>query len=358
LQKPASDDIGRLLGKIDLDRKTYKIFRGGGVKPLPLPQDEPRIQANASAATQQISDDWGEPGASLRRLTAVLEREPEGPRILEQWAALDFVFGLPQPANSRASGPTGTRLPVPASSFMAAAGGVGVSTISASLARLASQEGQRVLLLDTHSPTLLPMYFGSRPPQTAISTFVSLNNLGNGARHGGVVHIGSRCEPGPKGSVWEHVESMATDCDRIFLDAADEREWDSMESFSSETVRVLVLVPDVRCLLRFQGLEAASFRPGAGSSVPPYLLLNQFDTENRLHLQIRERLEHQMKGRLIPVSIRRDPAFQYALAAGQTIIDYAPRSDAANDLRALEDWLRHEWSRRSAVEHRETVNCL
>jgi cellulose biosynthesis protein BcsQ len=288
----------------------------------------------------------------------VLASQSEAARFRQPWAALDFIFDLPHSAGLPAASPIGSRMPVPANSFLAVAGGVGVSTISASLARLASFTGQRVLLLDTHSPTLLPMYFGSQPPGTALSTFVWSNRLGDTAVNRGAVYIGSQSERGPENSVWGHVESLAADCDRIFVDAAEERDWDSIRDFSRETGRVLVLVPDIRCLLRLRHLEATCFHSGSGFSLPPYLLLNQFDAENQLHLQIRERLQLQMKGRLIPVSIRRDPAFQDALAAGQTIVDYAPRSDAANDLRALEDWLRHEWRSRSAVEYRETVNCL
>lgn len=355
MDKSEPDDIGRLLGQIDLDRKAYKIFRGGGVRPLQSLQDAPRSEAQSSDICPQVPERENTAATGLQHLDARLVQEQDSGSAGQPWAALDSLFGSPHSSGSPGSHPPNARMPIPASSFLAVAGGVGVSTISTALARLSSLAGQRVLLLDTQSPTLLPWFFGSRPPRTALSTFVSSNNP-----NGGVVHIGSRHDRAPESWLWDHVESLASDIDQIFLDGAEEPTWESIGSFTRETVRVLVLIPDIRCLVHLQRLEDTHFggSTGKGSESQPFLLLNQFDAADPLHLQIRDRLEDQLKGRLIPFSIPREPLFQSALCAGKTIIDYAPRSAATNHLRLLHDWLRHEWICRSASELRKTVKYL
>lgn len=313
------------------------------------------MQAQASEVPPRVPERIDSPATGLQQLDAVLVEESDHGSARPPWAALDFVFGSPQHSGSPGAHSSNSRMPIPATSFLAAAGGVGVSTISTALARLSSLAGERVLLLDTHSPTLLPWFFGSRPPRTALSTFVSSNNPS-----GGVVHIGSRYNRAPESWLWDHVESLASDIDQIFLDGGEELTWESIGSFTRETVRVLVLIPDIRCLVHLQRLEETHFGNGKAnaSQSQPYILLNQFDSADPLHLQIRDRLEDQLKGRLIPVSIPREPLFQSALCGGKTIVDYAPRSAATNHIRQLHDWLRHEWICKSASELRKTVKYL
>ena len=80
-------------------------------------------------------------------------------RLVSRWFALRSIFEDNVPAQS-APAPAAARAPVLA--VFSLAGGVGKTSLVATLGRVLSSRGERVLLVDTAAYGLLPFFFGAR----------------------------------------------------------------------------------------------------------------------------------------------------------------------------------------------------
>jgi cellulose biosynthesis protein BcsQ len=111
------------------------------------------------------------------------------------------------------------------------------------------------------------------------------------------------------------------------------------------------LLPNMNSVINLRWLEHRLHSlddSDTGGFVPRYVL-NQFDSTQPLHLDVREVLRRQLGDRLLPITIRSSPLVAEALAEGMTVIDYAPGSAIAGDYRALADWLRSVSAPRTQV---------
>jgi cellulose biosynthesis protein BcsQ len=68
-------------------------------------------------------------------------------------------------------------------------------------------------------------------------------------------------------------------------------------------------------------------------------VLNKFNPARALHLEIRQRLHQQLGECLLPIYIQRSDEISEALAAGATVMDYAPRAPVVEDFLRLTDWI-------------------
>ena len=104
-----------------------------------------------------------------------------------------------------------------------------------------------------------------------------------------------------------------------------------------------MIVPDLLSAVSISRLEEF-FEQAAQNGITaaqPYYLLNKFDSSRALHLEIRQRLSQVLGKRLLPVSIRRSFEISEALAAGKTVVDYAPQAGVVNDFHDLAEWARY-----------------
>jgi cellulose synthase operon protein YhjQ len=264
-------------------------------------------------------------------------------RITSRWFALKGLFtDAPATTAEPSAAPVISRAPVLA--VFSLAGGVGKTSLVATLGRALSARGERVLLVDTAAYGLLPFFFGARDQRPGVlRTFTAPGQSGDAP----VQLLTIDCENlGPEsGSQEVLTQEIARNCNgvgRILVDLAT--------ASGAITRRVLrmnptVLVPvtaDMTSVVSFSSIDSFFQRNSAGSGQPvlPFYVLNQFDPSLPLHLDVREVLREQLGDRLLPFSLRRAPAVSEALAEGMTVVDYAPNSTVSEDYVALAGWVK------------------
>jgi cellulose synthase operon protein YhjQ len=235
-----------------------------------------------------------------------------------------------------------TRTPVLA--VFSLAGGVGKTSLVATVGRALSSMGEKVLLTDTTSHGLLPFYFGASE-----------------LRHGTV-----RTFSPPSGSTDAPIYLVSYDVDhkttsddaqellaediinngrgahRILLDLTVGSSW-IVRRMSRMSPTILVPVaPDMNSVISLQTVEKffSGVNDGDGRPLQPFYVLNQFDTSLPLHLDVREVMRRQLGDRLLPFVIRRAQSVSEALAEGMTVVDYAPDAPVAEDYLNVATWLR------------------
>ncbi|AFL87739.1 ATPase involved in chromosome partitioning [Terriglobus roseus DSM 18391] len=268
-------------------------------------------------------------------------------RVAARWFALKGLMGsnvepiADPPPQIRTSSETDA----PMLSIVALAGGVGKTSLVATLGRALSSAGEKVLLADTTSHGLLPYYFGARelrpdvvrtfspPPGSPDATVYMVNYETDrlAADDAGQAHLVEEISRHSKGT------------QRVLLDLNGSSAW-LARRLAKLNSRVLVpIAPDMNSVLSIRSVERffAGTQDSEGQPVSPYYVLNQFDASLPLHLDVREVLRQQLGNRLLPVMIRRSQSVAEALAEGMTVIDYAPESPVTEDYIHLAEWVRN-----------------
>ncbi len=275
-------------------------------------------------------------------------------RVASRWFALRGVFDQPGhdssvfyksgPEHLEETHPRSRELRTPVLAVFSLAGGVGKTSMVASLGRVLSALGEKVLLADTTSDGLLPYYFGARelrpgvvrtfsPPSGSIDAPISLVSYD-------VEHkAGDRLA---QDHFAEAVANHGRGSSRLLFDINAQNGW-IIRRLAAMNLTVLVpLGPDMNSVISLQAVER--FFHGVtdqeGRALEPYYLLNQFDPSLPLHLDVREVLRRQLGDRLLPLVIRRAPAVSEALAEGMTVVDYAPEAHVTEDYMGVATWLR------------------
>jgi cellulose synthase operon protein YhjQ len=271
-------------------------------------------------------------------------------RVAARWFALKGVFE--QPGHDGQDGhdqpeaapvrQKETRTPVCA--VFSLAGGVGKTSLVATVGRALSSMGEKVLLTDTTSHGLLPFYFGaSELRQGTVRTF----SPPSGSTDAPIYLVSYDVDQ--KGSDQAAQEQLAEEIinnsrgtHRILLDLTVSSSW-IVRRLSRLNPTILVPVaPDMNSVISLQTVEKffSGVNDGDGRPLQPFYVLNQFDTSLPLHLDVREVMRRQLGERLLPFVIRRAPAVSEALAEGMTVVDYAPDAPVAEDYLNLATWLR------------------
>ena len=305
----------------------------------------------AELAQPQPAESSPAPSAAL-----AAEAEPASGETLQQsremvaarWYALNGLLGSPAVAiPSKAEWSAPVRDPWmggPTLVVVSLSGGVGKTSLVATLGRALSSLGEKVLLVETAPHGLLPYYFGARalrprvlrtfsPPPGSTDAEVYMANL----EEDGTASAGTQL------SILEDFAARAKGAERILLDL-DAGSGGLAQRMARNGAAILVpLSADMNSVIGIQrseeffaGVADADLRP-----VRPWYVLNQFDASLPLHLDVREVLRQQLGDRLLSMSVRRSPAVAEALAEGMTVIDYAPGSPVAGDFLGVAAWIRN-----------------
>jgi len=295
-------------------------------------------------------------------------------RIANRWYALKNVFD-PQPASAEQA-PVQPPARVPVLAVFSLAGGVGKTSLVASLGRALSSRGERVLLVDTAAYGLLPFFFGARdqrpgmlrtfnPPGVSADAPIQLVTLdpdgqppefvSSDSNQGSTSQVSTQDQnqlhrqgdqqTGSQDWLAQEVGRYTRGANRVLIDLPT--------ASGSTTRRVLRLapavlvpvLPDMNSVVSVGAIEAFFRHSGSGlnasgKQIMPYYVLNQFDYSLPLHLDVREILREQIGDRLLPFALRRSPAVSEALAEGMTVMDYAPSAVVAEDYANLAGWVR------------------
>jgi cellulose synthase operon protein YhjQ len=263
-------------------------------------------------------------------------------RLASRWFALQGVFEGSAPPAQVAPAPVAPR--APAMAIFSLAGGVGKTSIVATLGRALSGRGERVLLVDTAAYGLLPFFFGARdqrpgflrtfnPPPSSGDAPIQMITLDPD-------NIGS--EAAAPEALSAEISKHARGIGRVIIDLAT-----ASGSVARRIMRIspqvlVPLVPDMSSVVSVSSIDAF-FQHNGGSPANPSLpryVLNQFDPSLPLHLDVREILREQLGDRLLPFALHHSSAVSEALAEGMTVMDYAPGSTVADDYSSLAAWVK------------------
>ncbi|MCU1247104.1 MAG: cellulose synthase operon protein YhjQ [Edaphobacter sp.] len=297
----------------------------------PAPQVIPKPLVSQSSVQSSVAD--------------TLQHSRE--RVAARWFALKGVFE--QPGQDGHDQPEAapirqkeTRTPVCA--VFSLAGGVGKTSLVATVGRALSSMGEKVLLTDTTSHGLLPFYFGaSELRQGTVRTFSPPSGSTDAPIYLVSYDVDQKgSDAAAQEQLAEEIINNSRGTHRILLDLTVSSSW-IVRHLSRMSPTILVPVaPDMNSVISLQTVEKffSGVNDGDGRPLQPIYVLNQFDTSLPLHLDVREVMRRQLGERLLPFVIRRAPAVSEALAEGMTVVDYAPDAPVAEDYLNLATWLR------------------
>jgi cellulose synthase operon protein YhjQ len=263
-------------------------------------------------------------------------------RLTSRWFALRGVFEgnaaiaepLPAPAISRP----------PAMAVFSLAGGVGKTSLVATLGRALSARGERVLLVDTAAFGLLPFFFGAtdqRPGQ--LRTFTPPGGSSDAPIQ--MVTIdpeGLSTDQTSQESLSGEISKFSRGAGRVIIDLATASGATTRRIMRMAPLVLVPVIADMNSVVSVSSIDSFFEHNSHAGGKPalPYYVLNQFDASLPLHLDVREVLREQLGERLLPFALRRAPAMSEALAEGMTVMDYAPGSTLAEDFNTLAGWVK------------------
>jgi cellulose synthase operon protein YhjQ len=295
------------------------------------------------------------PAPSIRVEPPIMEDTEEPPRISGSYrkashVALKRIFeqhlkGSSDAAQSRRSGQL---IPF----YSGGGGGVGVTTIMGTLARLLSGHGGRVLVVDGSPQSTLGFLFNGEASPGGLSSFAPEPLTEDEAEERGRVDIS--CRPSaPADSLraetseawaWRSITQLGVEADLVFVDV-----WPGVTERSQ--VRLLaagnplvIITPDIRCVLGISQLRTlfSAQEQALGRSVMPSFLLNLFDPGVPFHVEILNRLRELLGSRLLPMFIPRSDEIPEATAEGMTIMEFHPECAAAEGFHSLAEWIHNQ----------------
>ena len=265
-------------------------------------------------------------------------------RVAARWFALKGVFEAPGQEQVEVAPVRQKETRTPILAVFSLAGGVGKTSLVATVGRALSSMGEKVLLTDTTSHGLLPFYFGaSELRHGAVRTFYPPSGSTDAPIY--LVSYDVDKAGGNEAAqdlLAEDIINNSRGTHRILLDLTSSSSWIVRRMFRLNPTILVPVAPDMNSVISLQTVEKFfhGINDGDGRPLQPFYVLNQFDTSLPLHLDVREVLRRQLGERLLPFVIRRAPAVSEALAEGMTVVDYAPDAPVAEDYINVATWLR------------------
>ncbi len=262
-----------------------------------------------------------------------------------RWFALREIFATAgQSAGNQGEAIKPDHLP-PALMVFSVAGGVGKSSLVATLGRILAAHGEHVLLVETTPLGLIPLFFGSREfrpgfKSGVVRSFSPPPGSTDAPVRAVTLDAEQYLQRGDGQLLLEVLIREARASNRILIDVQTASR--SVAQLLSLAGMVLApLLPDMNSVLSVAAVEAvfAGRADSAGNAIEPVYLLNQFDDSLPLHQDVRAILQQQLGPRLLPFVLRHSPEVNEALAEGMTVMDYAPNSSAVEDYIQLANWL-------------------
>jgi cellulose synthase operon protein YhjQ len=314
----------------------------GGPAWLTADRAEARSDSHPDAASQLPVRLAGQVAASLSAPEDTLQGSRD--RLTSRWFALRGIFEGAQPVEAV---PAPTVSKAPAMAVFSLAGGVGKTSLVATLGRALSSRGERVLLVDTAAFGLLPFFFGATDQRPGVLRTFNPPGLSNDAPIQMVTidPDGLGPESGQSAgqeSLSGEINKFARGAGRVIVDLATASGSTTRRILRMSPLVLVPVIPDMNSVVSVSSIDAFfehNSNP-AGKPSLPFYVLNQFDASLPLHLDVREVLREQLGDRLLPFALRRMPAMSEALAEGMTVVDYAPNSPLADDFSTLAGWVK------------------
>ncbi|MGD0731832.1 MAG: cellulose synthase operon protein YhjQ/BcsQ [Terracidiphilus sp.] len=338
------------------EQLTAPPVTGPAHSPAPQPDQsypQPRLPWVASEPQEEVElPAWLTPArVQVPGLPAPPDPAPQAPedtlqgsrdRIASRWFALQGVYEGVQAPVEPVQPPAPSRAEVMA--VFSLAGGVGKTSLVATLGCALAGRGERVLLVDTAVIGLLPFYFGARDRRPGVLRTFSPQGPVPDSSIQMVAIDPETLAPETLGQ--DHfaaeISRFSRGVTRVIFDVATASSATTRRVMRMDPLVLVPLVPDMNSVLSVTSIDAFFQQSGSdpGKQVHPYYVLNQFDPSLPLHLDVREVLRQQLGDRLLPFALHRAPAVSEALAEGMTVMDYAPGSNVAEDFTSLAEWVK------------------
>jgi cellulose synthase operon protein YhjQ len=263
-------------------------------------------------------------------------------RIASRWFALQGMYEGVQASAEPAPAQAQSLAEVMAVFSMA--GGVGKTSLVATLGCALAGRGERVLLVDTAALGLLPFFFGARDRRPGVlRTFRPQGPAFDSSIQVVAIDPDTLAPEMPgQDQFTTEITKFSRSVGRVIFDVATASSTTTRRVMRMNPLVLVPLVPDMNSVLSVSSIDAFFQQNGSGPGKPvhPYYVLNQFDPSLPLHLDVREVLRQQLADRLLPFVLHRTPAVSEALAEGMTVMDYAPGSNVAESFGALAAWVK------------------
>jgi len=265
-------------------------------------------------------------------------------RVAARWFALKDVFehSGPELPAVRPMRPGEVRTPILA--VFSLAGGVGKTSLVATLGRALSAQGEKVLLTDTTAHGLLPFYFGARDLRAGVVRDFPPAPESAGEPISLVIYDAAAniADERRQQMLTEEILRNSMGNDRLLLDLSSGSNWLVRRMADLHPAVLVPIAPNMNSVISLQAVERAfrGITDSEGRPLLPFYVLNQFDAALPLHLDVREVFRRKLGDRLLRFAIRDSPAVSEALAEGTTVLDYAPSAPVAQDFLDIALWLR------------------
>ncbi len=310
------------------------------------PVRHPADSAAASGPSEQPGPAWlyasnpGVPSRAEARPAQEIAEPAQGSR----WFALQGAQDAGRAASADARVEVRSAVQTPSLAVFSLAGGVGKTTLVATLARALSSFGEKVLVAETTAHGLLPFHFGANELRPGVVRTFAPPTGGADAPIQLVSYDAERIggDPSRQDALAEEMLRSARGAQRLLVDMNAGSQW-MLRRLGRTSPTVLVpLAADMNSVISLQTVEQcfADVAGRDGAAVLPYYVMNQFDASLPLHQDVREVLRRQLGERLLPFTVRRAPVVGEALAEGMTVLDYAQEAAVAEDYMRLCAWLR------------------
>jgi cellulose synthase operon protein YhjQ len=220
--------------------------------------------------------------------------------------------------------------------FASCAGGVGKTTLCATVARVLSARLSNVLVADRCPQGIMPYYFGLERLSAG-----GLQTVYPNARRAGyqMTMVNAPCEEQPNTPTAAWLGQLQAESTLTLMDLPTLHNRSLQEQMIPAGYVVIPLVPDVQSIASIAHVEALSDLSSEGQSRRCLFVLNRFDETRPLHREIRTHLEKVLEDRLAPLAVRESEYVPEALSLGMTVIDHMPQSPVATDFQQLVAWL-------------------
>ncbi len=238
--------------------------------------------------------------------------------------------------------PSNARTPLLA--VFSLAGGVGKTSLVATLGRALAAQGEKVVLADTTSHGLLPIYFGANEIRPGVVRSFPPRANNDDQPVSVVIHdsSGRSDDDRERQALAEKILLEGQTNHRVVVDLSTGSSWLVRRVVDLQPTVLVPLAPDMNSVISLQAVERLfrGITDSDGRPLLPFYVLNQFDASLPLHLDVREVFRRQLGDRLLRFAIRRSQAVSEALAEGMTVLDYAPDSPVSHDYLDVALWLR------------------
>jgi cellulose synthase operon protein YhjQ len=306
---PPGKDVRALFDKVKLDDLRYRTFAA---------QKTPQKTEPASAIPQAV------------------QAPPATPPVSHPRRALHSVFEVNAKLHIASHQPHLAAGSGAALIFASCAGGVGKTTLCATVARVLSARLSNVLVADRCPQGIMPYYFGLERLSAG-----GLQTVYPNARRAGyqMTMVNAPCDEQKNSPTAAWLEQLQAESTLTLMDLTTLSNRSLQEQMIPPGYVVIPLVPDVQSIASIAQVEALSDLSSEDQGRRCLFVLNRFDEARPLHREIRAHLEKVLQDRLAPLAVRESEYVPEALSLGMTVLDHVPQSPVAKDFEQLVAWL-------------------